>query len=350
MTAVYFLIAALALAGALALLWFDRKRTTGVRRERAVWGDHHGFKYRDTDPELRARFGRAAMDVPDHIAVQDLAYGSYYGEETLVFDLAETATVVAIRRTTASNVTIDLRHEKTLAPAEDDVELLGAIGRRVMFSSRLDVARRVCDRRMVALATNAPDYIQILWNEGAWSLGSMPITNDPERLDTALETVRRFTDLLRVLPPIVDPQGAPAPRDPSSPTGWSRRGLAEPRTENIRREDLPQQQAPRPAGAHARESGPIRAGSSPNIAVLFRRCVGPVPVWANPARPDPLGQEHLSERSRPAVRTGQRARGGPRQGHVVVGRRSRLLRRSPPCDAAPRGVTADREAAPRAHR
>lgn len=293
MTAVYFLIAALALAGALALLWFDRQRTTGARRERAVWGDQHGFKYRETDPELKAEFGRAAMDVPDHIEIQDLAYGMYYGEETLVFDLAETATVVAIRRTTASNVTIDLRHEKTLAPVEDDVELLGAMGKRVMFSSHLDVARRVCDRRMVALATNAPDYIQILWNEDAWSLGSMPITNDPERLDTALETVRRFTDLLRVLPPIVDPQGAPDPRDPSSPTGRSRRGLAEPRTENIRREDLPQQRSPRPApresGAHARESGPIERGSGP----IPRGVRSPVPPVRGsgpiPRQPGPPG-------------------------------------------------------------
>ncbi|MGK9272791.1 hypothetical protein KXR83_17535 [Williamsia muralis] len=299
MTAVYFLIAALALAGALALLWLDRKRTTGVRRERAVWGDQHGFKYRDSDPALKSEFGRAAMDVPDHIEVQDLAYGSYYGEETVVFDLAETATIVAIRRTTESNVTIDLRHEKTLAPAEDDVELLGAMGKRVMFSSHLDVARRVCDRRMVALATNAPDYIQILWNEGAWSLGSMPITNDPERLDVALETVRRFTDLLRVLPPVVDPQSTPDPRDPSSPTGRARRGLADPRTENIRREDLPRpQRNPGPrteSGAHAREAGPTRRteGSGPMTRSAGPVTRGPVPPVRTsgpiPRQPGPPG-------------------------------------------------------------
>lgn len=267
MTVVYFLIAAVALAGAGALLWLDRKRVTGVRQERAIWGDQHGFTYRATDPGLKRDFVRAGMNVPDHIEVQDVAEGTYYGEQTLVFDLAETATIVAIRRTTASSVIIDLRHEKTLAPAEPDVELLGAMGKRVMFSSNLDVARRVCDRRMVTLATNAPDYIEILWNEGAWSLGSMPITNDPERLDTALETVRRFTDLLRVLPPIVDPQGAPDPRDPSSPTGRSRRGLAEPRTENIRREDLPPRPPVRSAGsddrAPTRDAEPIRRPSTP---------------------------------------------------------------------------------------
>jgi hypothetical protein len=295
MTAVYFLIAAVALAGAVTLLWLDRKRTTGVRQERAIWGDQHGFTYRATDPDLKTEFVRAGMDVPDHIEVQDVAYGTYYGEETLVFDLAETATVVAIRRTTASNVIIDVRHEKTLAPAEPDVELLGAMGSRVMFSSHLDVARRVCDRRMVALATNAPDYIQILWNEGAWSLGSMPITNDPERLDIALETVRRFTDLLRVLPPAVDPQGAPDPRDPSSPTGRSRRGLAEPRTESIRREDLPQRPPVRPAGSdggsHARDSAPIRRSPVPPVGDHAGRSAVP-PVRSSgqiPRQPGPPG-------------------------------------------------------------
>ena len=39
------------------------------------------------------------------------------------------------------------------AIAEDDVDLLGAMGSRVMFASNLDAARRICDRRMVTLAT-----------------------------------------------------------------------------------------------------------------------------------------------------------------------------------------------------
>ena len=46
-----------------------------------------------------------------------------------------------------------------------------------------------------------PDYIESLWNEGEWALASMALTEDPEDLDEALEAVRRFGDLLRVLPP-----------------------------------------------------------------------------------------------------------------------------------------------------
>ncbi|NED61357.1 hypothetical protein G3I15_10530, partial [Streptomyces sp. SID10244] len=120
------------------------------------------------------------------------AFGHYSGAEAAVFDLVDTATVVAVRRAVASAVVVDLRHEDVLAPAEEDVELLGAMGPRVMFSNNLDVARRVCDRRMVALANTTPSYIEVLWNEGNWVLGSMPLTTDTDHLDTGLEVVRRF--------------------------------------------------------------------------------------------------------------------------------------------------------------
>lgn len=231
MTTVYFVIAALALIGAGVLLWLDHNRSQQVHHQRAVWGQKHSFKFRDADSKLLTAFHRAAMDVPDHVQVRDVAYGVYAGAEAVVFDLAETATVVAVRRPAASSVTVDLRYEDVLAPAEEDVDLLGAMGSRVMFASNLDAARRICDRRMVSLATDAPSYLEILWNEGNWALGSMPLTTDDERLDVALDTVRRFADLLRVLPPAVDPQDAPAPRDPHGPISDE---LADEKTESLR--------------------------------------------------------------------------------------------------------------------
>ncbi|MFT4124933.1 MAG: hypothetical protein QM662_01730 [Gordonia sp. (in: high G+C Gram-positive bacteria)] len=244
MTIVYFVIAAVALIGAAVLLWLDHRRVSVTRHQRAVWGDDHDFKFRDSDTKLRKVFHRATMDVPDHVGVQHVAYGVYRDTEAIVFDLAETATVIAVRRSPASGVVVDLRHEEVLAPAEDDVELLGAMGQRVMFSNNLDAARRVCDRRMVALATKAPAYIEVLWNEGNWALGSLPLTNDPAELDTALEVVRRFADLLRVLPPLRDPQDAPDPRDPSGPV---RAESAEQKTDGLRDGDR-----------HARaEAGPV---------------------------------------------------------------------------------------------
>ncbi|QKT08574.1 hypothetical protein HUN08_16230 [Gordonia sp. X0973] len=230
-TIAYFLISAVALAGAALLLWLDRQRASVTRRAREVWADAHDFAYRESDTKLRRVFRRAGMDVPDHVEVRDVAFGDHDGAEAVVFDLTETATVVAVRRQTASQVIVDLRHEDVLAPAETDVELLGAMGPRVMFSNNIEVARRVCDRRMIALANSAPPFVEILWTEGRWALGSMPLTDDPNRLDAALDVVQRFADLLRVLPPSVDPQDAPDPRDPSGPANAE---LADEKTDHMR--------------------------------------------------------------------------------------------------------------------
>ncbi|WP_045824443.1 hypothetical protein [Williamsia herbipolensis] len=327
MTAVYFVIAAIALAGAAVLLWLDRRRAAVVRRERAVWGDGHGFRFVATEraaPEevrdIRSELHRAAMDIEDHVEIVDITHGRYFGDEAVLFDLVDIGTIVAVRRSVASSVVIDVRQEKVLAPAEDDVELLGAMGRRVMFSTHLDIARRVCDRRMIALATNAPDYIEIIWNEGNWSVASMPLTNDPDRLDTALETVRRFTDLLRVLPPSTDPAPRPDPRDPSSPTGRARRGLAEPKTEAIAREQLQatagaRAAAPRPDGPRVdspRPEGPrgdrVRAENARADAPAPRP-VSPVDVAGGPPRTlPPRPQPRSAESDRPRAAESDRPR------------------------------------------
>lgn len=280
MTIVYFVIAALALAGAVVLLWLDRNRSEQVHHQRAVWGETHSFKFRDSDSKLRTVFKRAAMDAPEHVEVRDVAYGVYQGAEAVVFDLEETATVVAVRRPAASAVTVDLRYEDVLAPAEDDVDLLGAMGSRVMFASNLDAARRICDRRMVTLATEAPDYLEILWNEGNWVLGSMPITTDDERLDVALDSVRRFADLLRVLPPAVDPQDAPDPRDPHGPI---REELADEKTESLRDKERRRRAEAARAGEPVRESLMDKTPRPPQ-----RPAARPAPVSDEPSRVEPI--------------------------------------------------------------
>lgn len=284
MTIVYFVIAALALAGAAVLLWLDRNRSEQVHHQRAVWGETHSFKFRDSDSKLRTVFKRASMDAPDHVQVRDVAYGVYEGAEAVVFDLEETATVVAVRRPAASSVTVDLRYEDVLAPAEDDVDLLGAMGSRVMFASNLDAARRVCDRRMVTLATEAPDYLEILWNEGNWVLGSMPVTTDDERLDVALDSVRRFADLLRVLPPAVDPQDSPDPRDPHGPI---REELADEKTESLRDKERRRRAE---AAEAARTDDAARGGSllDKTPRPPSRPAARPAPVSDEPSRVEPI--------------------------------------------------------------
>ncbi|MFM9378781.1 hypothetical protein [Gordonia sp. VNK21] len=300
-TVIFFVIAALALVGAAVLLWLDRNRSEQVHHQRAVWGEKHSFKFRDSDAKLRTAFHRAAMDVPGHLQVRDVAYGVYEGAETVVFDIDETSTIIAVRRPAASSVTVDLRYEDVLAPAEDDVDLLGAMGSRVMFASNLDAARRICDRRMVTLATTAPSYIEILWNEGNWALGALPLTTDDERLDTALDVVRRFADLLRVLPPTVDPQDAPDPRDPHGPITA---GMAEEKTDSMRDEARRRRATgAAPSPEPAPEPAPARR---PSALDATPRPAGPGaadPRGPRPApapRPSPLRRPPM-EQSRPDV-------------------------------------------------
>lgn len=278
MTTVYFLIAAVALLGAGVLLWLDRQRSSVARHQRAVWGDEHEFKFRESDTKLRKVFRRATMNVGDHLEVRDVAYGHYNGVEAIVFDLQETATIVAVRRSSPSPVIVDLRHEDVLAPAEEDVELLGAMGPRVMFSNNLDVARRVCDRRMVALANKAPAFVEVLWNEGNWALGSMPLTNDPATLDTGLDVVRRFADLLRVLPPMRDPEDTPDPRDPHGPT---RAELADEKTESLRDK---RRRTAQSAGAPPTSTPPKATPSARTGAPTTGRRMSPMPVRGSGTR------------------------------------------------------------------
>lgn len=144
-------------------------------------------------------------------------------------------------------------------------------------------ARRICDRRMVTLATGAPSYIEILWNEGNWALGSMPLTSDAEQLDVALDTVRRFADLLRVLPPSVDPQDVPDPRDPHGP---AREELADEKTDGLRdKARRERQEAPVPPPAEPRRRAP-RYDDLPDVPSRPEPPRPPAPPRAEVPRPE----------------------------------------------------------------
>jgi hypothetical protein len=316
MTIIYLVLGVLALAGAAVLLYLDRRRSDMSHHQRASWGEQHGFKFRESDSKLRKVFTRAGMNVPGHVEVSDVAYGEYDDAEAVVFDLVDTATVIAIRRSFPSRVVVDLRHEDVLAPAEDDVELLGAMGQRVMFSNNLDVARRVCDRRMVALANTAPTYVEVLWNEGNWALGSLPLTDDVEELDTALEVVRRFADLLRVLPPLQGPQDAPDPRDPHGParaeladkkTDLLRDGDRRARTEAARSE--PGREADRAAGRSTTGPG---TSAAPLLGAAGNTAQQPGRRRQPPARPGTSVGSTPPAHGAPPVRPQTGARTGPR--------------------------------------
>lgn len=216
---VFLILAVVCAALAAALIWYERNHSPATNSERADWAAEREFVYSAKDPSLHDEFHRGGMAVAGSPAIVDVAYGSYFGAAAYVFDLQDRATVVAVSRGASSGALLDLRPDGGPAPAEPGMEALGALGPRVLFTNNAEVARRVADRRMITFAEQTPDYLEALWNEGEWALASMEATDDPEDLDEALEAVRRFGDLLRVLPPegharVVTSGG---PRDPGQP-------------------------------------------------------------------------------------------------------------------------------------
>ncbi|ATQ29045.1 hypothetical protein D092_19515 [Rhodococcus ruber Chol-4] len=202
----WFGLAAIALAGALALLYVDRTRREQSGRVREIWARAQGYKYSAADDSLPGHWHRAALAKQEYLGAVDVVHGIRRGEEFILFDIEETATIVAVRRKVGSDVDIDLRLKSTPPPKDPDMNLLGAIGPRIVFATDLEIARRICDQRMVAYTESIPPHVQMLWSEGEWTLGSIPVGSTGREWDAAIETVARLSGILHVLPPIVEPQ------------------------------------------------------------------------------------------------------------------------------------------------
>lgn len=206
MTVMWFGLAAIALAGALALLYVDRTRREQSGRVREIWARAQGYKYSAADDSLPGHWHRAALAKQEYLGAVDVVHGIRRGEEFILFDIEETATIVAVRRKVGSDVDIDLRLKSTPPPKDPDMNLLGAIGPRIVFATDLEIARRICDQRMVAYTESIPPHVQMLWSEGEWTLGSIPVGSTGREWDSAIETVARLSGILHVLPPIVEPK------------------------------------------------------------------------------------------------------------------------------------------------
>ena len=171
MTFMWFGLAAIALLGALALLYVDRTRREQSGRVREIWARAQGYKYTDSDERLPSNWHRAALAKQEYLGAIDVVRGVRRGEDFILFDIEETATIVAVRRKVGSDVDIDLRLKSTPPPKDSDMNLLGSIGPRIVFSTDLEIARRVCDQRMVSFTQAIPEHVQMLWSEGPWTLG-----------------------------------------------------------------------------------------------------------------------------------------------------------------------------------
>ena len=204
MVPLWLTLSALCFVSAAVLLYIDLDRQRGHRRRRKSWARSHGFDYEPESFDVVKRWTRGVMSTVGDIPARNVVLGQIRGEAVYIFDLEEVATVIALHRKVGTNVMVDLRLKALKEPREPDIWLLGAIGPRMMYSTNLDAARRACDRRMVTFAHTAPDTAEIMWNEQNWTLISLPASSGRAQWDEGLRTVRQFSDLLRVLPPLAD--------------------------------------------------------------------------------------------------------------------------------------------------
>ncbi len=200
----WFGLAAVALVGAIVLLYFDRLQRQRTGHVRQVWAKAQGYTYVSVEPALAATWRRGAMAKLGYLSAVDVVSGNRKGEKFVLFDLEDSATLVAVRRQIGSDIDIDLRLKTAAPPKDADLELLGAIGDRVVFATNPDIARHAVDQRMVAFIETLPDSVQQLWSEGNWTLGVLPVGTTSREWEAAVDAVLRLSGLLHVLPPVVE--------------------------------------------------------------------------------------------------------------------------------------------------
>jgi len=198
----WFGLAAIALVGAVVLLYFDRVQRQRSGHARQVWAKAQGYTYVSVEPALTSTWRRGALAKLGYLSAVDVVSGIRKGEKFVLFDLEDAATLVAVRRQIGSDIDVDMRLKTASPPKDADLELLGAIGDRVVFATNPEIARHAVDQRMVAFIETLPDTVQMLWSEGNWTLGMLNVGTIARDWETAIDAVLRLSGLLHVLPPV----------------------------------------------------------------------------------------------------------------------------------------------------
>jgi len=219
MSATLIVLGVLVLLAGVALLIVDTRRRSARARIRREWAGHHSARYAAVDLVLTGQWRHGLFSRGGAGRARDLVSGEPDGARLYLFDLEQAgvvvATVLALRRPTTSDTTLELRIASSTASkgseasqkieaepvSEAGMDLLGHIGRRYAFTNDLESARRAVDQRLVLLADAAGDDVTVLWAESAWALAALDTTAGPERWDEVAALLGRFADLVRLLPP-----------------------------------------------------------------------------------------------------------------------------------------------------
>ncbi|GAA5102181.1 hypothetical protein [Nocardia iowensis] len=233
MTAMWFGLAAIALVGAIVLLYFDRIQRQRTGHARQVWAKSQGYTYVSVEPALPSTWRRGALAKLGYLSAVDVVSGIRKGEKFVLFDLEDSATLIAVRRQIGSDIDVDMRLKTASPPKDADLELLGAIGDRVVFATNPEIARHAVDQRMVAFIETLPDTVQMLWSEGNWTLGMLSVGTASRDWETAIDAVLRLSGLLHVLPPVSEPRFDSGGHDPGRPRPRGRQRPEEPDDEDL---------------------------------------------------------------------------------------------------------------------
>lgn len=217
MSATLIVLGALVLAAGIGVLLVDARRRSARSRARREWADHQSARYAAADPVLTGQWRHGPFSRGGAGRAHELVSGELEGSSLYLFDLEQggvlVSTVMALRRPTISDTTLELRLGSAVAsaePASMDVDelmsetgmdLLGHVGDRYAFTNDLESARRAVDQRLVLLADAAGDDVLNLWAEGGWALAAVDATSGPQRWEGVAALLSRFADLMRLLPP-----------------------------------------------------------------------------------------------------------------------------------------------------
>lgn len=282
MTAMWFGLAAIALIGAIVLLYFDRRQRQRTGHARQVWAKAKGYAYVPSEPSLAATWRRGILAKLGYLTAVDVVTGVRKGEKFVLLDLEDSATLVAVRRQIGSDIDIDMRLKTASPPKDSDLELLGAIGDRVVFATNPEIARHAVDQRMVAFIESLPDTVQMLWSEGNWTVGMLSVGSVGKDWETGIDAVLRLSGLLHVLPPVAGPDRDDSP----TPRARMRGGDGPPTPGPMRPNGPPRQPEPGPGGRGPHPNNPPnQPPRRPSLSVVPDHRRGTPPPPANGPMP-----------------------------------------------------------------
>lgn len=224
MSATLITLGVLVLAAGIAVLLLDARHRSARARIRREWAGKRSARYTAADPVLTGQWRHGVFSRGGAGRALELVSSESQGTRLYLFDLEQSgvvaSTVLALRRPTTSDTTLELRlgsstastgaeaaQKIEAAPLESDavseagMDLLGHVGNRFAFTDDLESARRAVDHRLVLLADAAGDDVSVLWAEGSWALAALAPTAGPQRWEEVGAILARFADVVRLLPP-----------------------------------------------------------------------------------------------------------------------------------------------------